>query len=100
MARIVRKRKQRRLRIGSLVNAIITLSFVLFLGTTIFLRSYNLQLTKEVQTIQENTTQLQLQNDNLEKDIAKLQDRERIVSIAKQAGLDIFNNITTIKAGE
>lgn len=98
MARHVRKRRS--IRWGSVVSFLFVSSLCLFFVTNVFLRIENTKLTREIQTTREQITATAVQNEALSAEVKGLQNRERVVSIAENAGLTLQNNVVTIRQGE
>lgn len=72
-------------------------SLVLWLGCSLFLRSYNINLSMEQQEIQSKISSLQVENDAMKVEIQALNSRERVTNIAEDAGLATNqNNIVTV----
>lgn len=100
MARIVRKKTKKRIRWFSVVSAVFMFSMILFFVTTVFIRNENTRLMKTIQDTQKETRLVEVQNETLKNEILQLQNRDRIISMAKAAGLSVTENVTTIRSGE
>jgi len=95
------KKTKRRIKIQGL--AFLVLCFVLMLNffTSIVLRSINVSLSVQVQNKIVQLSQLEIQNKNLSKEIQNLSDFERVMAIAKEAGLSLNgNNVIEFSTGE
>lgn len=95
------KRTKRRIKIQGV--AILVFSFVamLYFFTSIGLRSINVSLSVELQNKTAQLAQLESQNKNLSKEIQRLSDFERVMAIAKEAGLSLNgNNVIEFSSGE
>lgn len=72
-------------------------SLLMWLGCSLFLRSYNINLSMEQQEIQSKISSLQVENDAMKVEIQALNSRERVTNIAQDAGLETNqNNIVTV----
>ena len=97
--KIVKKRKK--LRIERLAILMLTLSAVLALATSLFLRSYNNALTMKVQRAENQIAALKIENDAYRVAIQDLSNKERVLSIAEMEGLAMNQgNVVTISQGE
>ena len=75
-------------------------SGLLFLGSSLFLRSYNNRLSTEAQDISSKIAVLETQNDAVRIDIQTLGNYNRVESITSEEGMTMNpNNIITISAG-
>ena len=97
--KIVKKRKK--LRIERLAILMLTLSAVLALASSLFLRSYNNALTMKVQRAENQIAALKIGNDAYRVAIQDLSNKERVLSIAEMEGLAMNQgNVVTISQGE
>lgn len=97
--KIVKKRKK--LRIERLAILMLTLSAVLALASSLFLRSYNNALTMKVQRAENQIAALKIENDAYRVAIQDLSNKERVLSIAEMEGLAMNQgNVVTISQGE
>jgi cell division protein FtsL len=95
------KRTKRRIKIQGV--AILVFSFVLmmYFFTSIVLRSINVSLSVQLQNKSAQLAQSETQNKNLSKEIQRLSDFERVMAIAKEAGLSLNgNNVIEFSTGE
>ena len=70
---------------------------IVWLFSTLFLRSYNINLSMEQQQIASKISALQVENDAIRVEIQSLNSRERVTNIASDAGLEVNqNNIVTV----
>lgn len=77
------------------------LCLVAYLATSFFLRSYNVALSVEVQNTSREVALLQDSNKALTKEVQSLSDFNRVLAIAKAAGLTINNdNVIQLSKGE
>ncbi len=87
-------------------NALLTFSVIIFmfsglcyLGSSLFLRSYNNSLSTQKQDVLREITALQTQNDTMSKDIDVLQTSNRVYEEAGTVGLSLnLDNVITITA--
>ena len=72
-------------------------ALVVWLFSTLFLRSYNINLSMQQQQIASKISALQVENDAIRVEIQSLNSRERVTNIASDAGLQVNqNNIVTV----
>ena len=72
-------------------------AIVVWLFSTLFLRSYNINLSMQQQQIASKISALQVENDAIRVEIQSLNSRERVTNIASDAGLEVNqNNIVTV----
>ena len=78
-----------------------SVSLVMYLCSSLFLRSINNSLSTQKQQIETQIAALKVENDAVKVAIQGLSNRERVVSIATDAGLSMNqSNIVTITKGE
>ena len=91
MARIVKNRKpqKRRGRINFLHLSVLIFFFCAFiyLVSALFLRTYNNSLTSEIQETQKEISLLEMQNESINLEIARLASMDRVDEIASNNGL-------------
>ncbi|MCI5773874.1 MAG: hypothetical protein MR210_04860 [Erysipelotrichaceae bacterium] len=101
MAKIVRKRKKRSIKLQVFSLFMLSLSCIAYLLTSLFLRSYNNSLSTQKQQLESQIAALEVENDAIKVTIQNLSTRDRVVSIANDAGLTMNqSNIVTITEGE
>lgn len=101
MAKIVKVKKKRSMRLQVFTLLFFTLSLVMYLGSSLFLRSVNNSLSTQKQQIETQIAALKVENDAVKVTIQGLSNRERVVSIATDAGLSMNQaNIVTITEGD
>lgn len=72
-------------------------AIIVWLFSTLFLRSYNINLSMQQQQIASKISALQVENDAIRVEIQSLNSRERVTNIASDAGLQVNqNNIVTV----
>lgn len=87
MAKIVRKKVRRRINWSGLVSLIFVFSIGYFLVTSIFARSENARLVREIERTKLEIVQKNVENKELVRQINALSDYTHILSIAEEAGL-------------
>ena len=88
MAQIVqRKKKRKKLDLLTFTVVLFFFSMVLYLGSSLFLRSYNNELSSRKQQINSEIAVLETQNDAIEVEISQLASAERVDEIAANNGM-------------
>ena len=101
MAKIVKVKKKRSMRLQVFTLLFFSVSLVMYLCSSLFLRSINNSLSTQKQQIETQIAALKVENDDVKVAIQGLSNRERVVSIATDAGLSMNqSNIVTITKGE
>ena len=101
MAKIVKVKKKRSMRLQVFTLLFFSVSLVMYLCSSLFLRSINNSLSTQKQQIETKIAALKVENDAVKVAIQGLSNRERVVSIATDAGLSMNqSNIVTITKGE
>lgn len=101
MAKIVKKKKVKKLRLQNFTVVFFLFAAVCSLTSSLFLRSYNNSLSVAKQELDKQIAATQTENEAYKVDIQTLSSRERIESIASNAGLEnLPNNIVTVANGE
>ena len=101
MAKIVKVKKKRSMRLQVFTLLFFSVSLVMYLFSSLFLRSINNSLSTQKQQIETQIAALKVENDAVKVAIQGLSNRERVVSIATDAGLSMNqSNIVTITKGE
>lgn len=99
MARIVKK--SRHLRFEGIVTIFFLVSLILYFCSITMLRSYNVVLASKENKMEYQIETLKNDVANLELDVKKLDNRERILSIAQEKGLQINQEkIVSVKSDE
>ncbi|MBR4454604.1 MAG: hypothetical protein IKS32_00065 [Solobacterium sp.] len=97
MAENTKSRKKRKLKMGTFSMTLLVISSLLYLCSTLFLRSYNNSLSSKKQEIEAKIAELQVKNDAVAVEVNTLNNRERVNSIAADKGLNLVqDNIITI----
>jgi cell division protein FtsL len=98
-ARLVTTRRKPKLMAWT--GLFFALCLMAYLATSFFLRSYNVSLSVEVQNTTSKVAFLQDSNKALTKEVQTLSDFNRVMAIAKAAGLTINNdNVIQLSKGE
>ena len=101
MAKIVKVKKKRSMRLQVFTLLFFSVSLVMYLCSSLFLRSINNSLSTQKQQIETQIAALKVENDAVKVAIQGLSNREIVVSIATDAGLSMNqSNIVTITKGE
>jgi cell division protein FtsL len=87
MAKIVKRKKKKTLRLESFTAVFVLFSAMLYLLSALFLRSYNNLLSTQTQEINDQIAALTLQNDALKLENKELASSERVDEIAANSGL-------------
>ena len=99
MARIVKRevKKQPKADILSISVDLFVISAMLFLCSSLFLRSYNNTLSAKTQTINNEIAEVQESNNAVQAEIRELASNDRVTTLTDGSGLAYNqNNITTI----
>ena len=89
MAKIVRKRTVRRINWAGMVQLLFVLAFTISFISTIFVRSNNAKLAREIE--KHNTiVQMEQKNESILREVNALGDYANIVEKAEEAGLVSF----------
>lgn len=101
MAKIVKTKKRKTLKLHSFSVVFVFITGMLYLLTSLFLRSYNNSLGLQKQSILSQINTLKIENEAITVAIQNLSTRDRVVAIANENGLTLDqNNIITITNGE
>ena len=87
MAKMIRKKK-RRLSFVSKCGIVMTISLVAWLFTSLFIGSLNTTLTIDIQNMNNELAAIKAENQQLNISIQALQNKDRVYTIAKDAGLN------------
>ena len=97
MTKAVKQKKKKKLKLLNFSLVFFMLSAILYLGSTLFLRTYNNSLSAKKQEIEARINELRVTNDAVEVEVNTLNNRERVNTIAADKGLSLDqNNIITI----
>lgn len=99
MARLVKK-KRRRLSFLTKCSIVLTISLMSWLFVSIFVGSINTSLTIDIQKMAVEVDTLKVENQKLNIEIQTLQNKDRIYTMAADAGLEQNqDNIVSISKG-
>lgn len=99
MAKIVKSKAKKASKFNIFCVVFFTLALAARLFTSIMLGSMNNEINTNIQKIQNESESLRIENQKLSIEIQTLQNKERIYTIAQDAGLEQQPNIVSI-AGE
>ena len=99
MVKIVKKKK-RKLRLEGIITAVFMVSVLMFLFSATILRAHNVSLTKQSTLIERKNDKLQNDVANLEVEVKQLDNRDRILEIAKAQGLTVNQNSIVSVVGD
>lgn len=101
MARIVKKKKQKKhFNVLRFTALLFLFSGILYLGSSLFLRSYNNALSTKTQSINSEIATIETQNDAVKVDIQTLSSSDRVDQIAANSGMSHNqNSIVTVTDG-
>ncbi len=95
------KKTRKKIKIEALSVLIFAFVLCAYLMSSIVLRSINVSLSVEIQNKSVTLNEIQAQNKNLSKEIQRLSDYDRVMAIAKEAGLSLNgNNVIEFAVGE
>lgn len=95
------KKTRKKIKIEAFAALVFVFVLMTYLFTSVALRSINVSLSVQLQNKTIQLAQLQTDNKNLSKEIQRLSDYERVVAIAKSAGLSLNgNNVVEFGSGE
>jgi len=101
MAKKITRIKRKRLKLQGVLSLAFTLALFAYIASSIFLRAYNVQLTVQIQKIRNNIVLIERSNQVLNVEIQSLSSKERVMAIALDAGLKVYQeNIVMINKGE
>ena len=95
----VRKRKVRKLRSSFFAFVIFIFSFILYLTSSLFLRTYNVSLSRKLQTCTAEIERLTRENNTMSLEIQQLSTMDRVMAIASEEDMSVnSDSIVTINA--
>ncbi len=101
MVRYRKVKKVRRLRLEVLSLLIFMMASIVWLSTSLFLRTFNNSLAVAYNDVEKKISVLKLDNEDMQSRINKLSTQDRVVAIANDAGLSLNQgNIVTISNGQ
>ncbi len=94
------KKTRRKLKLEAVGALILFMVGMMFMLTSIVLRSINVSMSVALQNRSQELASLESQNKSLAKEIQTLSDFERVAAIAKEAGLTLNNaNVVEFTSG-
>lgn len=100
MARHIKSKKQN-LFLENFSKTLFGFSLIAFFLSSIFLRTYNVHLSVQIQDMENRMVQLSQDNEVLNRQISSLSSKERVVAIAYENGLaSNQKNIVLVQSGD
>ena len=84
----IRRRKRKTNKLGRFAVLIFTLSLITLLATSLFVGTYNTNLTMEIQNMTSQIDSLKAENEKINIEISSLENKDRVYAMANDAGLD------------
>ena len=101
MAKIVKKNKNRRkLKFESMATLLFMVSLLLYLGSSIFLKSNNVNLGKTAADYEKEISDVKEEKEALRVEVEQLRARDRILAQAKDQGLQTNQDNVVIIGSE
>jgi cell division protein FtsL len=101
MAKKVKRVRSKRFSIELTIRNLFVLSAILFVGSALFLRSYNVGISVRYQNTEKRILEITKENQTLASDIQVLSAYTRVAAIAQQEGLSLIqSNIVTVEKGK
>ena len=95
------KKTKKTIRIQAFAALVFTFVLMMYLLSSVVLRSYNVSMSVAIQNKTDECAQMHTQNKTLSKEIQRLSDYDRVMAIAKEAGLGLNgNNVIELSTGE
>lgn len=94
MAKIVKKK--RRLKIEAMVSLFFLLSLFMYLGSALFLKSYNVILSADLNNKESELAKKNDEMESLRLAVKELEDRDRILAVANESGIVANQNNVVI----
>ncbi len=99
--KVVVKKRKKRISLIKVTTMFFFVSISLYFCSSLFLRSYNNNLSANSQKIQAEISALQIENDAIAVQVNTLNNRDRVTTIASDDGLTLDQtNIVTITQTE
>lgn len=97
MAQYTKKKVKRTIKFRGLTILLLVFSSFLALLSSLFLRTYNISLNHELQSMKNEIAVLSAENDSLQISIQALSARDRVMAIAERNGLaSNQDNVVTV----
>lgn len=94
------KKRKRRINWKRISMMIFSFSAIMYLLSSVFLRSYNSELNVKKQNYQEQIAALNKDNESAQMEVNQLSTYDRISAIASADGMSVTSNIITVDANE
>ncbi len=94
------KKRKRRINWKRISMTIFSLSAIMYLLSSVFLRSYNSELNVKKQNYLEQIAALSKDNESAQMEVNQLSTYDRISAIASADGMSVTSNIITVDANE
>ena len=94
------KKRKRRINWKRISMTIFALSAIMYLLSSVFLRSYNSELNVKKQNYLEQIAALSKDNESAQMEVNQLSTYDRISAIASADGMSVTSNIITVDANE
>ena len=88
MARIVKKKKRRRLNLLGIGTVLFTLAVLSWLATSLFVNTMNTALTMKIQQLNTELAQLKNENQTINIEIQNLENKDRVYALAQSANME------------
>ncbi len=94
----IRKRKRKTNKLEKFAVWFFTIAIIAATATSLFVGTYNTNLTMEIQNMNNQISSLKSDNEKITIEISSLENKERVYTVASDAGLDQNQeNIISIK---
>ena len=84
----IRRKKRKTDKLNRFAVVIFSIALITMLGTSLFIGSYNTNLTMEIQNMTSQIDSLKSDNEKITIEISSLENKDRVYSVANDAGLD------------
>ena len=97
----IRTRKIKRMKVSAIAFLFLVFAASLYLFSSLFLRTYNVTLSRRIQSTKTEIITCSADNDKLKEDIQSLSSYDRVMSIALGDNMALYQaNITTVISHE
>ena len=95
------KTKKQNLRLKKFANLMLVFAFFMYVFSAIFLRTYNVQLSVNIQNITRQIASIEQENAVISTSIQELSSKDRVMSIALEDGISSNqSNIVIVNYGD
>ncbi len=84
----IRRKKRKTDKLNRFAVVIFSIALITMLGTSLFIGSYNTNLTMEIQNMTSQIDSLKSDNEKITIEISSLENKDRVYAVANDAGLD------------